>query len=126
MKKAVFILPLLCMSCENPSKPSQDHQSDSLKPVDAELLGDGIIRGDKWTLAQLSDFFDKGLSVEEVEKAFGPTPFQSVDDDVLELLYEVDSDDFFRPGVRLAAISIVFESGELIDVSMQFRLIDEF
>ncbi|MFC7339557.1 hypothetical protein ACFQY0_20365 [Haloferula chungangensis] len=105
------------VSCDSSSQEGQDQSSEKNRGNAGELADlheRSAILGDDWTLAELSDFFDQGLTPEEVKLRMGPKPFENVDGSDTELMYEVLTKDRFQNGCRISSISMVFRDGKFL------------
>ena len=114
-----MILPLFLglISCDPSSKGGGESQSGSTHASDeeiAELHDRSAIKGDDWTLARLSDFFDESLTPEKVMDVMGPNPFIDEDGSEVEFKYEVLSRDRFQNGCRVSTVSMVFRDGKFL------------
>jgi len=81
---------------------------------------DGVIDTRKLTIAEFSDFFDEGTTIDDVRNRFGQKPMIVEDGDTVVLHYEMESDKMYHQGVRLHIIKITFLDGKLEDIEAGF------
>lgn len=119
MKRLFVVATLFCVavSCDSSSQEGRGAPSEINRGSDEELADlheRSAILGDHWTLAELSNFFDEGLTPEEVKSRMGPKPFVHVDGTDTELMYEVLTKDRFQNGCRISSVSMVFRDGKFL------------
>ena len=107
----------LLMSCDSSDPVSENTNKEISTEGKKE---DGMIDGNLWTLARLSDSFDSVFTISDAHKLFGNSPSVSEDGDFTEVIYGIDSSDLYQDGVRMTTISLLFEGDVLIDARIAF------
>lgn len=124
MKYITILVALALVSCDK--KNGNDVQSVNLNSKDVNVSAiDGVIDGSAWTISDLSDFFDEGLTVEQAISAFGDTPLKRVNGDEVQLVYEILSDKLYFEGVRISTLSITFKDNKIINSEIGFMHVEE-
>jgi hypothetical protein len=113
------VVSFLVFSCERRSS----EENISLNEHEDQENSEGVINGNEWSLSDLSDFFDEGLTIDRVVEVFGDTEVESITKEgkeITELVYVVQSDKMHQNGVRLWTITIYFRGGVLLNVETGF------
>lgn len=126
-RHVALFLCLLTVACDDTSKTEDKNVGhDSLNQNDAPKPGRGVVDARKWNMADFSDFFDENVTIDKVRETFGPEGRMETDGDIVELVYEFDSDKLFEHGARMHIMKVFFEKGELLNVSIQFARLSDF
>lgn len=87
---------------------------------------DGMINGEEWSLASLSDSFDKGLTLDDALHLFGDKPVVESNGDITVITYGINSNDLYENGIRMTIIEMKFENNVLDGVRIGFSTNDDF
>ncbi len=111
---------IACNENKNSNRPSKSNPEDL-----NQILGEGVIDGDNWSLSEFSDFFDEDLTLAKIISTFGDTPLKRLDGDRIELVYEISSDKLYYEGVRISDVTITLENDKLVNVEIVFMHIEK-
>jgi hypothetical protein len=112
------ILAFLLTACKKDSQVNEKTNTGISAARKADR--DGMIDGEQWTLARLSNSFDAGFNLRDSLRIFGDHPSIEKEGNFTDVTYGIDSPDLYEDGVRMSTISLHFENDILIDARIDF------
>lgn len=119
----VFLLFAFVVCCNQKNNEKQNEDIESNQYLDNQ---DGMINGEEWSLARLSDSFDKGLTLDDALHLFGDKPVVESDGDITVIAYGINSNDLYENGIRMTIIEMKFKNNVLDGVRIGFSTNDDF